>query len=172
MLGILGEDVTLPLGSGAQHRNVSYASITLGARVGTKAKRAQSVVLRAQEHPRELALLMEIVRVTQADRPLFPYSLEQYRKYIKLYQSRLGLPIGWTPHSPRAGYASEASAEGVPFGTIKEVGRWLSDSSLRIYIDVISAADITTKLDRAGLSQAVESAYVRLADFFPQGCFK
>ena len=57
-------------------------------------------------------LLRHLRSITSPGERLFPYSLEVYRRELKEIQMGFGLETGWTPHSPRAGYASEASALG------------------------------------------------------------
>eukprot|EP00959_Pyramimonas_sp_CCMP1952_P295399 6178501-Pyramimonas_sp.AAC.1 len=46
---------------------------------------------------------------------------------------------GWSPHSPRSGWATDSRAEGASFAEIREGGRWVSDFSLRIHLDVRGA---------------------------------
>ena len=46
--------------------------------------------------------------------------------------------IGWTCHSPRAGRASDLLPQNAPYLQIREEGRWVSDSSLRRYLDVVA----------------------------------
>ena len=78
----------------------------------------------------------------------------------------IGVEAGWTPHSPRAGYATDAIARDVPFSEVKETGRWFSDSSLRVYIDVIGASGISRQLVEAGRESALIYALKHLAKFF------
>eukprot|EP00972_Heterocapsa_arctica_P009812 1444059-Heterocapsa_arctica.AAC.1 len=67
----------------------------------------------------------------RAEERLIGYSYENYRRLLHKVEEKLGISVGWTPHSPRAGFASESSAEGCPFVEVRERGRWLADSSLR-----------------------------------------
>ena len=53
-----------------------------------------------------------------------------------------GLRPIWTSHSSRCGWATEAWMRGVPFDTLREMGRWKSDSSMRIYLDSVGAMAI------------------------------
>ena len=76
--------------------------------------------------------------------------MTQYRTLLKSAEAALGLSVGWGPHSPRAGWATDFRAEGAPFTRIREGGRWVSDSSLRIYLDVQSANAVLTELRTAG----------------------
>ena len=82
-------------------------------------------------------------------------------------ERKLGLEIGWTPHSPRSGFASELTAAGVPFVEIRERGRWLAGTSLRTYIDVVSSASIAVSLRLSGLAAAIAYSQANFLHFFP-----
>ena len=86
---------------------------------------------------------------------------------LNKYERKLGLEIGWTPHSPRSGFASELIAAGVSFTEVRERGRWVANSSLGTYIDVVSAAGISVSLRLSGLAEAMAFAQARFLDFFP-----
>ena len=88
---------------------------------GTKAKREQSVVLPDR---RIIDWVRWAVELSEPGGRLFPYSYDIYRKLLKRVESHLGLTVGWTPHSARAGFASEAIARGTPFNEVREQGRW------------------------------------------------
>ena len=105
--------------------------IRLGARRGTKAKREQYAVMHEAKEPLLFMLLRRLRDSTPLGCPLFPFSLDHHRKQIRLVETDLGLKIGWGPHSPRAGFATDAISCGVPFAEIQERGRWLSPTSLR-----------------------------------------
>ena len=72
------------------------------------------------------------------------------------------MDIRWTPHSPRAGFATDAVAAGRPIAFIQEEGRWRSADSFRTYVDVVSAAAIGADLAKAGWGQqqALATAHV------------
>ena len=141
--------------------------VNLGVRQGTKVKRPQSVVVRENEDPDLFRLLLLVKLYTADGSRLFPYTLEQYRSRLKAFSSFYHLQYVWTPHSPRAGFASEARARGRPFTEIQEEGRWISASSLRVYIDCVGAASITTDLHKVGLTQAQAFCIVNLELYFP-----
>ena len=86
-------------------------------------------------------------------------------------QEETGLDIGATPHGPRAGYASESVCLGRPFVETREGGRWLSDSSLRIYLDVVAAADIATQCEVQGHAAAMAWAIQNFVSYFPMWLF-
>ena len=53
----------------------------------------------------------------------------------------LGIPR-FTPHSGRAGFATDALLAGRDFTSIREDGRWLSDASLRVYLDAVAMCSL------------------------------
>ena len=65
----------------------------------------------------------------------------QYSRCLANASRQLGLrAIGYTPHSPRAGWASQLRLSGVPFAEIQERGHWETVSALRIYLDAVAAS--------------------------------
>ena len=161
LLGIEREDVMLP--EQASTSTYNAAVITLGARTGTKAKRAQAVIFPVDRFPEVVEILRRLVWATRPGERLFPYTLEQYNRMIKKVTKSLDLDsIGWTAHSPRAGFASERKAQGAEFVEIREEGRWVADTSLRIYIDVVSASRVHMVLAEKGLKPALAYATAHL----------
>ena len=144
-----------------------YIILNLGVRKGTKAKRPQSTILREDRAPKIFRLLLLLLSITPSGTPLFPYTVETFRKTLKIIEKKFGISFGYTPHSGRAGFASEAKAEGWSFVEIREQGRWLSDESLRIYIDCVSAANISQQLKSAGLEEAQVFCLRNLDAYFP-----
>ena len=132
--------------------------VALGVKTGTKVKREQYVILDRSELKLAYALCA-LKRATPAGLMLFPISYSRYRFLIQTAEAVLGLQAHFTPHSPRAGWASDCAAEGVLFSEIKARGRWVSDSSLRTYLDVIGASSISVAAQAAGLAPAI--AHVR-----------
>ena len=164
LLSIQQQDVALP--HVAQLGLATNGSIIgLGLRSGTKAKRAQSVILRDAALQ---GLLSWLVSSARPGETIVPYSYEQYRRILKrVVESGLKVNIAWTPHSPRAGFASDATAAGKSFTEIREAGRWIADSSLRTYVDIVTAASISTSLRLEGLRPAILYARANLYEFFP-----
>ena len=95
------------------------------------------------------------MRTTPKEKLLFPYALSTYRRLLLRFQSRLGLDVGWTPHSPRAGYATESTAARVPFDVIRNTMRHSSEASLKAYIDIVGATAVALNVKAAGLSEAI-----------------
>ena len=165
ILGLWGQDVILPEDRAASAYD-SYAVLGLGIRTGTKAKRPQSVLLRG---PVKVALLRWLRHGRALDEPLVGYTYEQYRRLLFKQLEVLDLvSIGWSPHSPRAGFASDLVAQGVPIKTIMDLGRWLSESSARTYIDVTASASILVTFRMRHLAEAMAYACHNLLSFFPE----
>ena len=92
---------------------------------------------------------------TRAGNRVFPYTYSVYRRLLARLDERLCVETGFTPHSPRAGFASEAIADGVAFGALKELGRWIADSSLRTYVDLVAIGQLTADMRLKNLLPAV-----------------
>ena len=69
-------------------------------------------------------------------------SYDTFRRLIRDAQVAARLEAGYTPDSAGAGFATESIAEGRGFVTLRESGRWLSDTSLRVYLDLVGAASL------------------------------
>lgn len=90
VLKIQPEDVLLPEQMSYSLGNV--AVITLGARTGTKLKRAQSVIIRADSDPITLHLLRWLVKTTPKGQTLVGLSYGQYGYRLKKVCAMMGLP--------------------------------------------------------------------------------
>jgi hypothetical protein len=116
---------------------VDRGILFLGARTGTKSGRPQSsIVTNRIAHK-----ILNHFRKTTAPGELLSShrSLSAYNKWIKWAAAAYNVAeIGWTAHSPRAGYASDAAITGKGFTETREHGRWQSDRTLRGYLDVMS----------------------------------
>ena len=131
--------------------------IALGMRRGTKVKRQQTATL-SPIHSELWQALWELRRCTPPGFYLFPHTLEAYRQELRSCEAALGWKVGFTPHGPRAGFATDARLEGVPFVEIREAGRWQSDSSLRCYLDIVAAADVVRAMRMTGQAGRLEAA--------------
>ena len=153
MLGIDSTDVALPEEN--QALGARACVIALGVKTGTKAKRAQSVVLPEESFGQLIQCLRVLKAVVGPSGRLFPYTLSQYNRMLKRVSKRLGIDVNYTPHSLRAGFASEGRILGKSFVELREEGRWVSDSSLRIYVDIVSSTAIARSLELRGLKEAL-----------------
>jgi hypothetical protein len=166
MLKVEHEHVTLPSSStfvGSQH-----AIVTLGARTGTKLKRPQAVIFRAQVDQFAIAFLTWLMATAQPGGCLVGLTYGQYAYRLQKACRKLGLPR-YTPHSPRAGWATHQVLLGRDFVSIREEGRWTVDASLRVYLDVLSSA---SQQNAPALGQFLERATCikqNMEAFFPLG---
>ena len=163
MLSLVPTDITLP-----EEQDQAYATIGLGIRTNTKLKRPQSISIQCASDPELVELLRRLKLCTPPSARLFPYSIGWYRHIIsKIEGDVLGLDFHWTGHSPRAGWASDLRARGVPFTEIRELGRWLSDASLRVYLDLVSSASIAVSLRTRGFLGAIAWLKLHWLAYFP-----
>ena len=165
MLGLQAQDILLPEHQGRTLSEIP-ASLALGARTGTKVKRPQFVLL-DKKQAKLVSFLRALVKRTPQHGRLFPASQSLYRALLVQAQLDLGVRVGWTPHSPRAGYATDARSEGVSFTEIQEVGRWASASSLRTYLDVVGSSNIAVTLKARGLADALRFSSEHWPRYFP-----
>ena len=97
---------------------------------------------------------------------MFPYSIQVYRYLLRRLELKLGIEVGWTPHSGRAGFATELRSAGTPFSEIRERGRWAADSSLRTYLDIVGAAQVSTSLRLKGYAGHIAWAHSHWEEYF------
>ena len=140
LLALRGRDIMLP--EDRTLSNGAVAVLNLGMKAGTKARRAQCTTIVASNAPVAMCALRALAASTPKEQLiLFGYNLGAYQRLLGRCCEVLGLP-GFTPHSPRAGFATDAWLAGVDFVSIREAGRWLADSSLRVYLDGVSTASL------------------------------
>lgn len=168
MLTLHADDVLLPTLLTAR----PVTMLRLGHRTrGTKAKREQYSLLFHDLEPLVVDLLHRVKSATPPGQRLFPFTIELYRRLLLKVEGELGTSIGFSPHSPRAGYASDGVAAGRPWSDIKEGGRWVSDSSFRVYLDLVGTASIALSAERKGLLPLQAAALATLSEHFPRGTF-
>lgn len=95
------------------------------------------------------------INLIDTDAPLYPFSLSSYHHWLLRVQESLDLTLGVTPHSPRVGFVSDQLVLGVAPGTIKEAGRWVSDTSFRLYVDAVGALHAAQAVRLAGHGPAI-----------------
>ena len=83
--------------------------------------------------------------------------IASYAAYARVLQRAWKLAavieLCFTPHSPRAGWATECRLRGMSIPELKARGRWAGDKSLAIYLDVSATmllSQPTTHLRRLG----------------------
>ena len=162
LTGLRASDVTLPEDTGDPSRR--FAVLGLGLRAGTKAKRPQTVLITA---PRKIALVRWLRQGLHDDDQLVGYTYEQYRRILAATLESVGLAhIAWTPHSPRSGFATDLIAFGVPFPRVQELGRWISDKSLRAYVGISASSAILVTFKLKELTHAMSYAVAHMLSFF------
>lgn len=156
LLQLLPEHIVFPEDQGVWD-DTSPIIVALGAKAGTKAQRAQVAMIRPGE-PHFWGALKACRDSTPAGYFIFPCTMLAYRREIQAVEKLLGVSMKWGPHSPRAGYATDMKLKGASFEEIREGGRWLSDSSLRIYLDVIGATLVLRAMRSQGLASQIMAA--------------
>ena len=66
-------------------------------------------------------------------------NLRTYASLLSRACKQLHTVVVYTPHSPRAGWASWASKSGLSMEMIRTHGRWSSDKALKSYMDVVGS---------------------------------
>ena len=112
----------------------------LGVKGGTKLKREQCTWLALNRDETVTCIFRRLLHGTDAGQKLWDYSYNEYRLELRSLSRQLGLPFSFTPHSARAGFASEAVSRGEDAESIRIRGRWQSETSFRIYTDVVGAS--------------------------------
>ena len=150
LLRVIPSDISLPEDKSDSLSGV--CTIGLGMASGTKVRRPQYCILRLPEDSDIIAFLRVARTLTPKGVPIVPCALDLFRRLLRLATSQIGenLDIDFTPHSFRAGFATEARARGVPIQEVKDEGRWLSDQSFGIYVDLVMAADIAANSAHVG----------------------
>ena len=143
----------------------------LGVGTGTKVQREQTTYLEWSRDVEVSKLLWRLVHCTHDSDFLFPLSYAQYRALLAQVGEHLQLGVRFTPHSPRAGFATEESVRGVGVASIRERGRWASEQSFKIYLDIVSASQIEASFALRGATTSLEFATQHFSSFFGRGVF-
>ena len=123
--------------------------------------------VRPAAHPQIFWLLSHLLSMTPPGQFLFGgFSLSQYQAKLSWLNEALGFE-GCSSHSPRAGFATDHYLAGQDFVALREEGRWLSDTSLRIYLDVVSTALQATAPDAAVWASDLDYLAEHFYDCFP-----
>lgn len=112
-------------------------------------------------------LLNRLLVGTAGDAKLCQVSYDTYRLALRAISRELKLPFCYTPHSPRAGFASEAVSRGEDAESIRIRGRWQSETSFRIYTDVIGAALIESLDGMKSWQYHMVVVHQHLCNLFP-----
>ena len=97
--------------------------------------------MHASEDQTALALIFAFAATTQPGQKLINQNYNRFRGILDRALKDLGLSdLGYTPHSPRAGWATTLRLSGMLFTQIQERGRWQNAATLRIYLDAVAAS--------------------------------
>ena len=166
LLAIVREDIRMA------HDRSGKLVIRLGAFVGTKAKREQYIIIDPIEQSLAFDLLLLLYDYTSPGDLLIPYAYSQFRFTIREIDADLGLNLGVSAHSGRAAFATEGVAAGKDIAAIQSAGRWASEQSFRIYVDIIGAGAVTAHVKSQGLSEAILWCSANAREFFTAGAFE
>lgn len=157
------EDVDLP-GDGW-----SSAIVRLGAQRGTKSRR-EEFSLFSHDEGLEVELLRRLKHAGNDARThtLSGQDTGQYGNSVRKSGVRLGVGMfGITAHSARSGFAADLIVKGHPFQEVKALGRWASDSPLRIYIDAVMSRAISAAPQVANWRSVGEKLERELFRYWP-----
>ena len=96
-----------------------------------------------------------VLDATPEGERLFPYTYADYHASIEGVSSFLGLSFSFTPHSPRAGFATESISAGRDPATVRSEGRWSSETSFKTYVDIVLASQVGIMLNLSGHQNAI-----------------
>ena len=131
--GLIRDSVVLPEFIPASHRRTCYLLLGTHGRT-TKNRREQTVEIACPIII--IAVLRKVISQTVTGQTLFPFSYQTYYKAIQAAASAQGLAsLGFTPHSKRAGGATQDLMDGKDFNHVQNKGRWANQHSCRIYLD-------------------------------------
>ena len=160
LLSLTPETVHIPV------KSTDNIVIRLGSVVSTKAKREQFVLVKQSEYPLAYKLLTAVHTLTLPGEHLFPHTYWEFRNLIVDIDKTLELDLGVSAHSGRAAFATEGVVAGKSLKALQAAGRWLSESSFKIYIDVIGAAAVGTHVKSKGYLPAIDWCCEHIDEFF------
>ena len=134
--------------------------LRLGANVGTKVQRTSDVSGLGQRCG-HLHTVLRLLRAT-------PGGYSQYKRILAHFCAPLG--VRFTPHSGRAGFATEATIQGLDPTVIRRLGRWQSETSFQVYIDVVTALEVEVTYCARAVASDIRQAVEQLRKHFPLGC--
>ena len=142
-----------------------------GARTGTKSKREQSATLDPTRYPEVAKILTQLLAVLEMDDYLVPYSYQTFLEALSGVSQHYRIQAHVTPHSARAGFATERIAAGEDPTTVRLAGRWESEFSFKTYIDVFMASQVTIMLSLSGHKEIIEYTFLHLHLYFSEVIF-
>ncbi|CAE7757955.1 unnamed protein product, partial [Symbiodinium microadriaticum] len=101
-------------------------------------------------------LLFRLLRSTPEQSSLAACGYDHYRRVLARLSALLGLH--YSPHSCRAGFATEAILRGDAPQLVQRRGRWASEASFLVYIDVATALQVEAEFRSRALDTAIATA--------------
>ena len=141
-------------------------TLRLGSVVSTKVKREQFVLVRPGVQSLAYALLRSMLTAAVDGAKLFPFGYNTYNNAFKSCERHYQLEMGFTAHSPRAGFATSHVISGTPVKDIQAAGRWLCESSFQTYVDVVAAAHIRAQVQSSQLQDTYQWVSQRIGQYF------
>ena len=146
--------------------------IRLGAKTGTKVKREQFAMIDQKEHPEVVLMLKRWISVTPPDEFLCKVGYDKVNSLLKEVCGELGLGFYYTPHSPRAGFATHGVIQGKTTETIMTEGRWASRGSFVRYLDVVVASQVQTQLELSAFEADMTLAKLNMSSLLSAQALK
>ena len=141
-------------------------TLRLGSVVSTKVKREQFVLVRQGVQSLAYALLRSFCIAVADGAKLFPFGYNTYNNAFKSCERHYQVQMGFTAHSPRAGFATSHVISGTPVKEIQAAGRWLCESSFQTYVDVVAAAHIRAQVQSTQLQETYQWVSQRIGLYF------
>ena len=163
MLGLREHDLLRP------NELVPRYVLRLGTNVGTKVGREQTAFFDPDQDPVLAMLLFRLLRATPEQGFLANCGYDHYRRVLSRLSALLG--VHYSPHSCRAGFATEAIIKGELPAVVQRRGRWYSEASFLVYIDVATAMQLEAEFRSRSLDSEISEAVRSLLLHFPKGCF-
>ena len=163
MLGLREHDIIRP------SEFVPRYVLRLGTNVGTKVGREQTAFFDPEQDPVLAMLLFRLLRSTPEQGQLAACGYDHYRRVLARHSACLG--VLYSPHSCRAGFATEAIIKGEAPTLVQRRGRWASEASFLVYIDVATALQVEAEFRSRALDSEIDAASRNLLAYFPKTCF-
>ena len=100
--------------------------------------------------------VLRLRSLTESHLRLLPHMYSAYRRILRECEDAAGIELKLTPHSPRAGFATDCVLAGENIANLRLAGRWQSDTSIRIYVGVVAALATQYQVRLRGLTEAVK----------------
>lgn len=163
--GIKPEDVMFDPDGGIEGSALKGTTVI---RLGkTKRGRPEVAFFKEGENPELVKRLRRLKEHSAPGVPMAGMSTQTLRKTMDHITRRLGIPFRMLPHSPRAGFATDAVAAGVSVNDIRLTGRWADERSFKIYLDIIAAMAVDLDSVSGHLKDVSRRVELNFDQYFP-----